>query len=267
MDHVALASRHSWEQVTRYCHELGGRWLSGPTIDDETGFYFCQVGFEGGTKLELLEPIPGTGSDFLRRFLDRNGPGPHHFTFKVADFDAAVNACAAAGYDLVGVDRSDPDWSEAFLHPKQSHGIVIQLAYESGKRGDGWANDEELPPTLRPTPSLDLVEHLVADLEAAVKLFAGPLTMEELERGSDPDGEYALLGSGPWRLRLTQPANPTWRHWMGARPGRLLRLRLAVEEPGTISGSEPADDGGYEVTPERNLGTRLLLRATETDGR
>lgn len=264
MDHVALASRHAWDQLTRYQNQLGGRWLGGPELDDSEGFYFCQVEFAGGTKIEILEPIPGRGSDFLRRFLDRNGPGPHHFTFKVDDFDPAVEACMAAGYDVVGIDRSEPDWHEAFLHPKQSHGIVIQLAYQ----GDaGWPEAQQLPPSLRATtPTLSLVEHLVADLESAVKLFAGPLAMEEIERGVDADGAYAILGSGPWRLKLIQPVNSTWQHWMGARPGRLLQLSFVLDDPGTIPGAEPRVDGGYELAPDYNLGTRLVLRAPDSDG-
>jgi len=258
MDHVALASRHAWDHIIRFCYQMGAHWLGGPPLGDG-GFYFCQAEMQSGTKLEFLEPIEGAGSDFLRRFLDRNGPGPHHFTFKVKDFDAALDAVAAAGYDLVSVDRSDPEWQEAFLHPKQSHGIVIQLAHNGGD-GEGWTIDTELPPPLRPAlPVLSSVDHLVADLEAAVKLFSGPLTMSVLEHGSDADGNHVIVGSGPWRLKLIQPTNPSWRHWLGARPGRLLRLCFELDEPGTVPDARAVGDGRYEISPERNLGTRLLL--------
>jgi methylmalonyl-CoA/ethylmalonyl-CoA epimerase len=278
LDHVALASLHAWDNVIRYCYQLGGEWLGGPGIEDGGGFYFCQVGFEGGTKLELLEPTAGEGSDFLRRFLDRNGPGPHHFTFKVTDFDGAIHAVSAAGYDVVGVDRSEPQWHEAFLHPKQSHGMVIQLAYRGPDPDDGeqlaggvgraahdndngWPNDTHLPPPLRPVPRLALVEHLVADLESAVKLFAGPLEMTVISRTQTAaDGPEAVLVSGPWHLRLVQPSVPEWQHWVGNRPGRLLRLGFEMVEPATVPGCRPLGDGSYELPPEANLGTRLLLR-------
>ena len=268
-DHVALASHHAWDNVTRYCYQLGGEWLGGPALDGGGAFYFCQLGFDGGAKLELLEPIEGDGSDFLRRFLDRNGPGPHHFTFKVGDFDRALDAVGAAGYDVVSVNRSDPDWHEAFLHPKQSHGIVIQLAYHRAHVENGveipWANDTQLPPSLRgKPPRLAEVQHLVADLESAVKLFAGPLAMDVQERSSDPTGDHVVVSDGPLRLKLTQPSEPSWQHWLGSRPGRLLHLRFELTEPGTVPGVEPEAGGPfgsglYRIAPEHNLGTRLLL--------
>ena len=79
-------------------------------------------------KLEVLEPHDVAVNDFLRRFIDRSGTGVHHVTFKVADFDAAVDASTAAGFPPVSVSRDDPDWMEAFLHPKAASGIVVQLA-------------------------------------------------------------------------------------------------------------------------------------------
>jgi len=261
LDHLALASTHAWDQVIRYAYQLGGRWLGGPALDDSSGFYFCQVELEGGAKLEFLEPVEGDGSEFLRRFLNRNGPGPHHLTFKVPDFDAAVAAVSAADYDVIAIDRSDPDWHEGFLHPKQSHGIVIQLAYQ-GAEDTEWPVDTTLPPALRAEPPvLDAIEHLVADLDAAVALFTGPLAMLEKERGRGADGRYAVVTSGPWRLVLIQPERPDWQQWLGGRSGRVLRLSFEVAEPGTVAGAEPAAESAYEVAPERNLGTRLRLRA------
>ncbi|MCP3987499.1 MAG: hypothetical protein GY724_00355, partial [Actinomycetia bacterium] len=269
MDHVALASRQAWDNMTRYCYQLGGEWLGGPDpgeVDGKNnGFYFSQVGFEDGAKLELLEPIDDDGSEFIRRYLDRNGPGPHHITFKVSDFDHALDAVGAAGYDVVSVNRSDPDWHEAFLHPKQSHGIVIQLAYHRTHDDDGadetnWVNETQLPASLRSRlPVLAEVEHLVADLESATKLFAGPLEMEEHEQGSDSNGQYVVLTDGPWRLKLTRPANQSWQHWLGPRPGRLFQLHFELTEPGTVPGAEPLGAGLYQIAPEHNLGTRLLL--------
>ena len=43
-----------------------------------------------------------------------------------------MSTAEAAGYQPINVDMRDPYWKEAFLHPKQSCGVVVQLAREGG---------------------------------------------------------------------------------------------------------------------------------------
>jgi methylmalonyl-CoA/ethylmalonyl-CoA epimerase len=262
MDHLAVASHRAWDNLIRYGYDLGGKWLGGPDNDPNTErellFYFCQVEFDGGTKIEILEALPNETSDFIRRFLDRNGPGPHHYTFKVPDFEAATKAVADAGYDLVGINTDDPSWNEAFLHPKQSHGIVIQLACQ-GEGNDGWIDATQLPPSGRSLPTLTRLVHLVADLDAAVALFSGVLNMTIANKGTDNDGRFVSLSSGPWTLRLVEPTDDVLRHWLGSRAGRLHHAAFAMDEAGNVPDARPLGDGRYEVPPEDNLGLRLIL--------
>lgn len=265
MDHLAVASTHAWDNLVRYCYDLGGRWLGGPDNDpdraDDGGFYFCQIEFAAGTKIEVLEAIPGEGSDFIRRFLARNGPGPHHYTFKVPDFEAALDQVRSVGYDIVGENSDNPEWMEAFLHPKQSHGIVIQLAHQ-GTDGDGWVDATPLPASPRTAlPTIDRCVHLVADRSAAVELFAKALGMEILDEGSDDTGAFTDLGSSAWVLRLVAPSDPELVHWLGGRAGRLHHVAFSLDEAGTVPGARPIGDGRYEVPPEHNLGLRLVLNA------
>ena len=267
LDHLALASTASWELLTRYSQELGCTWLGGPSLSDESTFYFCQVALSGGPKLEFLQPIAGAGSDFLRRFLDRNGPGPHHLTFKVSDFDGALASVERLGYDVVGIDRSKPDWQEGFLHPKQSHGIVIQLACQ-GEDNEGWDLNACLPPPQRAVPPmLTLIRHLVADLDAALELFGGPLAMSVSPTKITAEGRIAFLNSGPWNIELIEPRRPDWVSWMGPRPGRLLDLHLSLTGAASVTGAVPQPDGTYLVPPADNFGTGLVLceSATRSD--
>ena len=103
--------------------------LSGP-------YRWAQWRFPGGGRLELLEPAGADG--FLHRFLARQGPGVHHVTFRVSSLAEACRRAAGHGYEIVGYDDSDPRWKEAFLHPKQALGIVVQFAETPG--------DEPQPP-------------------------------------------------------------------------------------------------------------------------
>ena len=39
----------------------------------------------------------------------------------------------ALGIEPVGVNLGNPNWREAFLHPRNAHGIVIQVAQQAGQ--------------------------------------------------------------------------------------------------------------------------------------
>ena len=261
LDHVAVATERQADAWPRYAGELAGEWLGG---GGTAGFDSAQVRYANGMKVEVLEPYLVEQNDFLRRFLDRNGPGPHHLTYKVADITAALAEAEAAGYRPVGVDLSDPDWKEAFLHPKDAPGVVVQLA----QSGDGdWGGQErgDLPAPRTATPaSLDRVAHAVARLDEGLRLFAGLLGGEELGRGDDEAGRWVDLGwPGPGRVRLLEPSDPSspLARWVGERAGRVHHLAFTAEAPTALEGARPLGDGSVEVPPEANLGVRLLVRS------
>ncbi len=98
-------------------------------------YRFGQWRFKGGGRIEILEPADADG--FLRRFLRTHGAGIHHVTFRVPSLDQVCARARALGYEIVGHDDSDPDWKEAFLHPTQALGIVVQFAETSWSGGGG----------------------------------------------------------------------------------------------------------------------------------
>jgi hypothetical protein len=56
-------------------------------------------------------------------------------TFKVPSLEAACARARARGYEVVGRDESRPSWMEAFLHPRQALGIVVQFAESAAPGG------------------------------------------------------------------------------------------------------------------------------------
>lgn len=81
----------------------------------------------GDALVELLEPsVPDTP---IAKFIDRRGPGIHHLCLAVDDLDATLARCRAAG--IVLVDHNPRIGAEgkrvAFLHPKSTAGILIEL--------------------------------------------------------------------------------------------------------------------------------------------
>ncbi|MEA3054701.1 MAG: hypothetical protein QOD30_133 [Actinomycetota bacterium] len=252
LDHVAVAMEDRRAGRDRYAAELGGEWVGGGA---DPGFWSEQVRYANGMKVEILEPLNVEENDFLRRFLDRNGPGPHHLTFKVTDIVAALAEVESAGYRPVSVNIDNPGWREAFLHPKDAPGVVVQLA-QSDESGDWGVPLPDGYPTVDVAPaSLERVTHAVASLDDGLRLFRDLLAGEELGHGGDDAGRWVDLGwHGPaseGRIRLVEPSSPSspLAEWIGDRPGRVHHLAF------TIAG----ETGRREITPEDNLGVRLLL--------
>ena len=81
----------------------------------------------GDSEVELLAPREADGP--IARFLARRGPGIHHVCYRVADLDAALAACRAAGYRLIDeVPRTGAGGRRiAFVHPKATAGILLEL--------------------------------------------------------------------------------------------------------------------------------------------
>jgi methylmalonyl-CoA/ethylmalonyl-CoA epimerase len=123
-DHIAIALHRMADAPAFLVGELGGEPKGGRMGGD--AFSWGVWRFDGGGRIEILEPFGRNG--FLHRFLAQRGPGIHHVTFKVPSLDEILERARAHGYTPVGRDDSDPYWKEGFLHPKESLGIVVQLA-------------------------------------------------------------------------------------------------------------------------------------------
>jgi methylmalonyl-CoA/ethylmalonyl-CoA epimerase len=127
-DHIAVAVPRLADAPAVLVGALGGV----PDFGMPTAPYtFYQWRFAGGGRLEVLEPA-GPPHAFLHRFLAQRGPGVHHVTFTVPSLAEACERARAHGHEVVGLDRSDPEWQEAFLHPRGAMGIVVQIVEVSG---------------------------------------------------------------------------------------------------------------------------------------
>ncbi|MDQ3222491.1 MAG: methylmalonyl-CoA epimerase [Gemmatimonadota bacterium] len=81
----------------------------------------------GDSEVELLAPLHADTP--IGKFLAKRGPGIHHICYRVADLDAALEACRAAGYRLIDdVPRTGAAGHRiAFVHPKATAGILLEL--------------------------------------------------------------------------------------------------------------------------------------------
>ncbi len=258
LDHVAVAVEHWADAWPRYAGDLAGRWRSGGT---GPGFAPSQLEYNDGKKIEILRPYRTEENDFLRRFLDRNGPGPHHLTFKVGDIEDALAEATEAGYAPLNVDLTDPTWKEAFLHPRDATGVLIQLAQSEGDWRTPAPADIAAPRTSEPA-DLVHVAHTVASLDEGLRLFSSLLGGSEEARGTAEHHRWLdVAWPARGRVRLVAPStegSPLWS-WLGGRAGRVLHLGFACEDPADVSGARPLGGSAWSVAPADNLGVGLVL--------
>jgi methylmalonyl-CoA/ethylmalonyl-CoA epimerase len=270
-----------WQDVWhRYATDLGAVWASG---GPGPGFAPGQLRFANGARVEVLMPWDVEVNDFLARFLARSGPGPHHLTFKVPDIRHAIDETRRFGIEPINIDTSDPEWMEAFLHPKQAGGIVVQLAeaphpwsspppgdYPSGLRLRLDGSGPAAPATL------ERVTHVVADLAAARALFGDLLGGDIVDEGSVDGIDWVdLRWGGPLGLRLAGASEAgapgPVADWLGGLSGRVHHIAFETEETDAVPGARPATpglatlgsgtsrDGQFEIPATDNFGLGVVL--------
>ena len=84
----------------------------------------------GSSEVELVKPT--TADSGLARYLEKRGPGMHHICLEVDDLDATLAELAAQGVELIDrAPRPGAHGRIAFIHPKGSHGVLIELLERS----------------------------------------------------------------------------------------------------------------------------------------
>jgi methylmalonyl-CoA/ethylmalonyl-CoA epimerase len=248
LDHVAVGASQLSDGWDLFGGLLGGTWAYG---GNSPGFWWGQLRFSGGPKVELLTPTGGADSAFLEQFLASRGPGFHHLNFIVPDIEAILGKIEALGMEPVGVRVQNPAWKEAFLRPRDAFGTVVQVAEQAG------------PPVVSPPPAglgepgpscaLSVVEQRVFDLDGATRLFRDVLGGEVASRFAATEGAATeLLWPNGARLRLVQPA--------ADRQGSLRPAEgIAHVQFNRDDGAFGAADRDTAAVLARRLGVSVLL--------
>jgi hypothetical protein len=130
-DHVAIGVVDASFPLKVLTERFGGTVLGGGAPPG-AGFRAMQVHLgepdSPGMTIELLEPYAPEANDFLARFVERHGDGPHHMTFKTDDIAGELVRLRSLGVEPIGVNFSNTVWQEMFIHPKVAHGVVVQIA-------------------------------------------------------------------------------------------------------------------------------------------
>ena len=139
-DHIGIAVKSVAEARKFFEGVLGGKFMF-ESESERAGYKLVNLDLNGFT-IELLEPF-GPNS-FLHKFLERHGEGMHHLTFKVRDPKGKAEELKGVGVRVVDEIEWSPTSYEAFISPRSSHGVLIQLGsgYPTLSNDPGWESDK-----------------------------------------------------------------------------------------------------------------------------
>jgi len=201
LDHVAVGASALADGWELFGGLLGGAWAYG---GNSPGFWWGQLQYSAGPKVELLTPTGGPDAAFLERFLAARGPGFHHLNFIVPVIEDTLGKIRALGIQPALVRLEHPSWKEAFLRPVDAYGTVVQVAEQAGPP------PSSSPPAGLVAPgrscSLSLAELRVADIEGASRLFQEALDGRIVSEPGTPAGAVELTWQNGAKLRLMHSA-------------------------------------------------------------
>ena len=125
IDHIGIAVKSLEESIPYYENLLGTKCYAIEEVKEQ--FVITAFFLVGQTKIELLESTDHESP--IGSFIEKRGEGIHHLAFAVDNADEALIDAKESGFALI--DRRSRKGAEnmniGFLHPKSTHGILIEL--------------------------------------------------------------------------------------------------------------------------------------------
>ncbi len=128
IEHIGIAVKNLKESLRFYEEVLGLKCYRIEEVEDQkVKTAFLKV---GETKIELLESTDPEGP--IAKFIDKRGEGIHHLAFAVDDVNKSLKQMEQKDVKLI--DNSSRKGAEelqiAFLHPKSTSGVLIELCQQ-----------------------------------------------------------------------------------------------------------------------------------------
>ena len=129
MDHIGIAVRSIEHARKFYEDQLGAEFLR--EFEHFSGDFKLGILDLDGFCIELLEPINPNG--FLAQFIEKKGEGVHHITLQTPNLPEQCDRLEKNGVRVVEKNfDQDSGGADAFISPKSSNGVLIQLGENLG---------------------------------------------------------------------------------------------------------------------------------------
>ena len=128
IEHIGIAVKNLKESNALFGKLFGEPHYKVETVESEgVNTSFFKV---GENKIELLEATKDDSP--IAKFIARKGEGIHHIAFDVTDIEAEIIRLKAEGFIVLNEKpkRGADNKLVAFLHPKSSNGVLIELCQE-----------------------------------------------------------------------------------------------------------------------------------------
>ena len=125
IDHIGIAVRNLEEAKDLYSGLLG--LAAGETEEVKEQKIVASSLLAGDVMIELLEPTHPDGP--VGRFIEKQGEGVHHIAFRVDNIEESLEKLKTKGMRLIDEKaRIGAGGAKiAFLHPKGTHGVLVEL--------------------------------------------------------------------------------------------------------------------------------------------
>ncbi len=128
IEHLGIAVDSIEESLKVYETLLGATCYKIEKVESEgVKTAFLQI---GESKIELLEAtIPESP---IAKFLSKKGKGIHHIAFETDDIEFEIKRLLEQGFELIHQTPKNGADNKliAFLHPKSTDGILVELCQE-----------------------------------------------------------------------------------------------------------------------------------------
>jgi methylmalonyl-CoA/ethylmalonyl-CoA epimerase len=134
IEHIGIAVENLDNSVRFYEKVFGMKCYKIEEVPDQkvrTAFFLI-----GKTKIELLEPTDHEGP--IAKFIEKRGEGIHHIAFAVNNLTEQLKRAEKEGVKLIDVNpmKGVEGLDIAFLHPKSTAGVLIELCEIRNPKGE-----------------------------------------------------------------------------------------------------------------------------------